>query len=136
MENKIFIMGACELHHFQMFQQLGFHNFVIENNPASFKFVSMKIITDLVNKCNLNNFILSHFPKNKEEFDYYTNEFSNLGINLKFKDDFEIVEIPIHNFNSDTIVPKNKILFLSTSKFFLDERTINTHYLLSGRLTR
>jgi len=123
--NNVYIMGACDFSHFLYFYRLGYKNFLIDNNPASFKFVTMGVIKKLVSEFPSIRFIFSEVPKNKEEYKYYNQHFKDLNISLRFIDDINYVAVDFLEFCENAIKPNIEFIILDTSRLFIDDRTLN-----------
>ena len=100
MINQIYFKGACEREHFVILKKMGFSKFVINNDPSSFSYTSMRVICDLIVNVHINDFIFTRVPSSVIEFNYYRDELNKHGVALKFFDDLtQSIECDSLNFD-------------------------------------
>lgn len=100
MINQIYFKGACEREHFIFLKEMGFSKFVINNDPSSASFTSMRVICDLITNEDIKDFIFTRVPSSVIEFNYYRDELNKHGVALKFCDDLtQSIECDSLNFD-------------------------------------
>ena len=125
MLSKIYFLGACEEVHFQTLSKIGTTKFILDNNPSSPTFTTMKVMRNIFSNLKIKDVILTNIPSSIEEFNYYQKEFNSFGILLKFLDDFdEVIKVSDIKKLGDIDFHNNKIIIFDLENYFSEYRII------------